>query len=90
MYSIEITNLRKVDRNSIKANLTVVINSCIVINNCKLIYSDKKERYYLFFPSVQYKDRYFDIVKFSEPLHENALSAAVEAYKQADKPEIVL
>ena len=90
MYSIEIKNLRKVDKKTIKANLTVVLNSNIIINNCKLVYSEKKERYYVFLPSTPYKDGYFDIVKVSDPLLDNILSAAVEAYKQADKPEIVL
>ena len=80
--TVDIKNMKKVEHNKIRANFTIVLDECITIYNCKLIYSEKKNQFYAFCPSFQYGDSYFNLVRFSDPLHSKVLDAAIIAYTQ--------
>ncbi len=86
-YYFEVKNLKKLDHKIMVATFTLVINDVIEIQNCRLIYSDKYDKYSLFMPSNEYtssktkKTAYFPLVKLSSSLQNKALNAALEMYE---------
>lgn len=80
MYEIKIKNMKKREHKSIKATFSVILNDVVEINNCKLIYSEKNGRYYVFFPSFSYKEKNYSYVRFSSSLHQEVLEKATEEY----------
>ena len=87
--TIKIQNLKRTNNKSkIKCTFTVILDNCVEIFNVKLVYSPKTERYYVFFPSYEYKGRNIDYVRFSSPLSTEVLALVLAEYNK--KPEITL
>lgn len=87
IYNIDIKNVKKKENSKIKCTFSVIINDCIELHSVKLVFSDKTDKYYVFFPSFQYKDKNYNYVSLSSSLHNKVLDSILKEY---NKPEITL
>lgn len=80
MNDIKILNFKNKEHKAIKATFTVCLNDVCMIHNCKLVYSEKTNKYYVFFPSFTYKDKSYSYVKFSDSLHQEVVEKVTQIY----------
>ena len=85
---IDIIDLKLVKHEIVKANFTIVINDCVELFGFRLMYSKNKEVYYIASPSNKYNDKYYDLVRFSEPMRKRILSEVIDCYNLNNKSNI--
>lgn len=87
---ITITDVKVVKHENVKANFTVVLDDAVELFGFRLMYSNKKDVYYIAPPANKYKDKYYDLVRFSVPVRNKILSDAIDCYHLENKNNITI